>query len=132
MIGCVVTQQDDLGPLQSQHPVGLDPAAIVANAHAHDAAECSPDGKAKIADVKIQLLQVLERMLGMEFRAAGEMNLAVLAYDLAVRADEHAGVVATLDAGFDGELRVAKVEANAQTSCLVKERLRDDTRHLAL
>src|SRR5207253_387768 len=44
--------------------------------------------------------------------------------------DEHAGVVAVLDAPYDGEFGVAKGEGNVQAACFVEKHLRGGTGHL--
>src|SRR5712692_9098061 len=103
MVWRVVTQQDDLGPLESQHTVGLDPTAIVADAHSHHAAEGPPGPKAEIAHLKVAFLQILKRMVRMAVGVAGQVNLAIFANDAAIGGDEHAGVVAVLDASLDGK-----------------------------
>ncbi len=71
MIGRVVTQQDDLGSLKSKHAVGLDPAAVVADAHTDDSTEGPPGSKTEITDFKITLLQILKRMVRMVVGVTG-------------------------------------------------------------
>ena len=60
MVGCVVTQQDQLRPAQTQYTVRLRPASIIADAQPDLAAAEVEDVKAEVANVKIPLLQVLE------------------------------------------------------------------------
>src|SRR6266436_6342385 len=61
--GRVVTERDKLDALQPHDPVGLGPAAVVADAHAEDTAKCPPHRKAEIARLEITLLQMLEAAL---------------------------------------------------------------------
>src|SRR5205807_135799 len=62
----------------------LRPAAIIADAHADDAAHGAPDRKAEIAGLEVALLQVLEGARRIVVDVAGQMDLAVLADDASV------------------------------------------------
>src|SRR5262249_31316187 len=64
----VVAEHDQLDALQSHHAVGFRPAAIVAYAHADDAAQGAPYGKAEVPRLEIALFQMLERTLRVVFR----------------------------------------------------------------
>src|SRR5262245_4117664 len=84
----VVAEQHELRTLERHHPVRLRPAPIIADAHARDAAECAPDRKTEIADVEILLLEMLERQAFLVVGVPRQVNLAVLADDLAGLVDE--------------------------------------------
>src|SRR5262249_23562391 len=105
------------------HAIGLGPAAVVADAHAHDTAERLPGPKAQVAHLEVPLLQILKRMVRTAFGVAGQVNLAILADDAAVGRDQHPGVVAVLDTPFDSKLGVAEVEADAQATAFVEKDL---------
>ena len=96
----VVAEHHHLDALQAHDAVGLRPAPVVADAHAHDAAEGAADREAEIADLEIALLQMLERALRLVLGVAGQMDLAVLADDAAVALDQDRGVEAALAAVF--------------------------------
>ena len=57
----VVAEHQQLHALQRHDPVGLRPAAIVADAHAHHPPVEVPDREAEVADLEVVLLEVLER-----------------------------------------------------------------------
>ena len=78
------------------------------------AAERPPDREAEIADLEVALLQMLERNAGAMVGVSRQMHLAILADDLAVRADQDRGVVALRRAAFLGELGIAEIEADLQ------------------
>ena len=105
----VVAEHDHLDALQAHDAIGLRPAAVVADAHAEDAAHGAPHREAEIARLEIALLQMLERALGVELGMAGQVHLAVLADDLAVAVDQDRGVEVM---AVGGQLRVAEIEAD--------------------
>lgn len=72
----VVAEHDHLDALQAHDAISLGPAAVVADAHAHDAAETAPHLEAVIAWLEITLLQVLVRAAGLRLGMAGQMHLA--------------------------------------------------------
>ena len=110
----VVAERDKLDPLQAHHPVALGPAPVVADHHADHAAERAPDREAQVADLEVALFQVLEWDARAVIGVAGQIDLAVLADDPAVRADQDRGVVAVPRAAFFCELGVAEVEADLE------------------
>src|SRR3546814_19443555 len=84
----VVAAQDHLCPLQAHDAIGLRPAAVVADAHAEDAADGAPDRKAGIAEREITPLEMLEVTPRFVLVMAGEMPLALFSCDLAVEVDQ--------------------------------------------
>src|SRR5207253_72501 len=94
--------------------VGLGPAAVIADRHPDLAAERLPDAKAQIAVLEIELLQVLEGHVGIVDRAAGHMDLAVLADDPPVALDQDRGIVAVALAALLRQLAIAEIEADAE------------------
>ena len=90
----VVAEHDQLDALQAHDPIGLRPAAVVADQHADDPLERAPDREAEIADLEVALLEVLERDACAVVGMARQVHLAVLADDPAVRPDQDRGVVA--------------------------------------
>src|SRR5207249_3426411 len=125
----VVAQQHQLDALQPHHPVGLGPAAVVADAHADDGAAVPRDGPAEIAHLEVALLEVLERAPRLVLGVAGQVDLAVLEDAAAARVDEERRVVAM---AIGRLLRVAEAEAEAEPPRLVEERLRFRPGHLGL
>ena len=71
----VVAEGDDLDPLQPHDAPGLGPAAIVADAHAHEGAVVTHDGPAEVADLEVAFLQMLERPPWLVFGVAGRWIL---------------------------------------------------------
>ena len=55
----VVSDERQLAALQAQQPVGLRPAAVVADGHAEDASERAVDPEA-VAGLEVVALEVLE------------------------------------------------------------------------
>src|SRR5204862_5983683 len=55
----VIAEHDHLDALQAHDAIGLGPAPVVADAHAHDPAEGAEHAEAEIADLEIMLLQML-------------------------------------------------------------------------
>src|SRR5262249_21752004 len=96
------------------HAEGLGPTAVVADAHAEDAAHHAPDLEALVADLEVTLLQVLERRLGQVLGMTGQVDLAVAADDLALGVDQDRGVEPTCAARLLRELGVAEIESDAQ------------------
>ena len=90
--GCVVTQQDYFDTLQTQHSVRLWPAAIVADTHPQCRVQRVKHGKPQITSLEVALFQMLKGEIGFKLTVSGEMNLAILPYDLARLADEYRGV----------------------------------------
>src|SRR5439155_14488791 len=84
----IEAEHDEVGALERHDAISLRPAAVVANRHSDCAPECFPDGKAKIAVSKIELLEVLERQGGVVDRAAWHMDLAVFPDDPTVPLDQ--------------------------------------------
>ena len=125
----VEAERDDLGALEREHAECFRPAPIVADQHAADRVHEPPDAKAEVADLEVLLLEVLERRLRFVVRVAGQVHLAVLADQAAVRADEDRRVVAVI---VRRELGVADVEADAELARLVEQRPRLRARHFAL
>src|SRR5204863_1920321 len=78
--------------LQAHHAIGLRPAPVVANRHAEDAAERTPDVEAEIARLEVALLQMLECAFRVELRMTRQMNLAIFPDDLSGLVGEYAGV----------------------------------------
>ena len=75
---------------------------------------------------------MLERRVRDRLGGAGQVDLAVLADDFAVGADEDRGVEAARRSVLLAELRVAEVEPDAEPLRLVEERPGRGVRHLVL
>jgi len=63
---------------------------------------------------------------------ARQMDLAILAHDLALAVDEDRGVEAPLLSAFHDQLGIAEVEADAELPALVEKRRGLRARHLGL
>ena len=132
IVGRVVAEHDHLDALQPHDAIGLGPAPVVADAHAHDAAEAAPDAEAQIAWLEIALLQMLMSAVRLRLGMAGQMDLAVFADDVAVAVDEDRCVEAALAAVFIDKLGVAEIETDAELLRFVEQRLRFRARHFLL
>src|SRR3546814_8915515 len=113
----------DLCPLQAHDAGGLRPAAVVADAHAEDAAEGAPDRKAGIAEVEITLLEMLEGTPRFVLVMAGQMHLAVFSDDLAVAVDQDRRVEMRDHAVFFDQFGIAEIEAEAEPARFVEQGL---------
>src|SRR5688572_16033591 len=120
--GRVVAQHDHLDALQAHHPIGFGPAPVIADAHAHDAAEATPDPETKIARLEIALLQMLVNAVGLWLGMARQMHLAVFADDRSVAADQDRSVEAARSALLLPKLGVAEIKADAQLLGLVEKK----------
>ncbi len=107
----VVAQHHHLDVLQTHHAISLGPAAVVADAHAHVAAERLEHREAEIADLEVALLEVLERPLGLVLGMARQVDLAVLAGDAAVTLDDDRGIEVARLAAFVDQLGIAEAHA---------------------
>ena len=94
----VVAEHDHFDTLQAHDAIGLRPAAVIADAHAHHPAEAAPDTETQIAGFEIAFLKMLVGAVRLRFGMAGKVDLAVLADDLGVPVDEDGGVEAALAA----------------------------------
>ena len=128
----VIAERDQLDPLQAHHPVALGPAPVVADHHADHAAERTPDRKAQVAYLEVALFEVLERDALAMIGVAGQMDLAILADDLAVRADQDRGVVAVSRAALLRDLGVAEMEADLELGGELEQRPGRRVGHLLL
>ena len=125
----VVADQHELGALQPEHPVGLGPTTVVADRHAHDAAERAPHLEAFWPDLEVALLEMLERAPRLVLVVTGQMHLPVAADLTPVAAHEDLRVVAV---PLGRLLREAEAEPDAEARRFVEQRLRVDRRHLGL
>ncbi len=128
----VVAEHDHLDVLQAHHAVGLGPAPVIADAHAEVAAHRLPHAKAQVADLEVALLQVLEGAPGLVLGVARQVDLAVLAGDLAGAIDQDRRIEAMHRAAALLDLGKAEADADAEALRLVEQRRRLVARHLAL
>lgn len=83
VLGRVVAEQHHFDALQTHDAVGFGPAAIVADAHANDAAKGSPHIEAQVAHFEVALFEVLKGAMGFIFGVTRQVDFAVLADDAA-------------------------------------------------
>src|SRR6202162_2739376 len=100
VVGRVVAEHNHFDALKAHHSIGFRPAAVVADAHAHDAAEGAPDPETVVARLEIALLEVLMLAVRLRLRVAGEMDLPIFADYGAVPVDEDRGVEPALLISF--------------------------------
>ena len=90
-------------PCRPEHPVGLGPAAVVADELADDPAEGALGHEALGAGVEVALLEVLELAPRLEVGVPRQVDLAVAVDDLALLVDQdHRVVAAGLAPGCPG------------------------------
>ncbi len=128
--GGVVAQQDHLRALQAHDAIGLGPAAVVAQGHAHHPAKAAPDIE-RFSRLEVVLLQMLECAPWFVLGMPRQMHFAVLADDLPVLAHQDGCIEAALDAMLDRQLRIAQVKAYAQLARGLEQHPRLRTGHLA-
>ena len=128
----VVAEEHELGPLKPEHPIGLRPAPIVADAHPDDAVERPPRRKAEVADLEIALLQMLKGKLRPVVGMTRQVHLAVLPDLPPLPVDQNRRVVAAGPALLLRKLAVAEVEADSEPGGLVEQGPGLGSRHLAL
>src|SRR3546814_18901660 len=81
------------------------------------------------SDLEILLLKVLERRLRLVVGMARQMDLAVTADDAARLVDQHRGIEA---AAVSGQFGIAEVEADAQFTGAIAQRMCLRARHAGL
>src|SRR5690606_9962829 len=128
----VIAEHHQLDALQAEDAIGLRPAPIVAQRHAGNSPKGTPDAEAQVARLEIALLQVLESPPWLVLMVSRQMNLAVLADDLARLIDDDRGVEPARALAVLDQLRVAEVEADAELDGSLEQRSRLRSRHLAL
>ena len=119
-LGGVVAEHDHLDALEPEDPVGLGPAAVVADAHPEDPAEGLPHRETEVADLEVALLEVLERRFGQVVGVSGEVDLPVLPDDLPA-VHENRGVEVAMAVPFPDQFRVSEMEADAELAGGVEE-----------
>ena len=113
---CVVTQKDHFGTLQTQHSVRLWPAAIVADTHPQCRVQRVKHGKPQITGFEVALFQMLKGKIGFKLTVSGEMNLAILPYDLASLVDEYRGVEPPGRIVVADVFSITEITSNSRTS----------------
>ena len=83
MLGRVVTEHDHLDALEAHDAIALGPASVVADHHAKPPAHGLPDRPAEIAGLEIALLEILKDGVRPVIGMTRQVDLAVLADDLA-------------------------------------------------
>ena len=132
VVGRVVAQQHHLDRAQGHDPVGLRPAAVVADAHSKVAAHGLPDRKPEVAGLEVAFFEMLEGALRPVVGMARQVDFSILADDGAAVVHQHRGVEA-LQAGVGlGEFGVAEVEPDAQFGGGLEQDAGLGARHLAL
>src|SRR6202790_3989443 len=90
--GRVVADQHHLDALQAHDAIGLRPPPVVADRHAKDTTERTPDVEAEITRLEVALLQMLKGALGIELGMARQVNLAVFSDDPGRSVREDGGI----------------------------------------
>ena len=118
-VGCVVERgvvadQDQLGALQAEHPVGLGPPPIVADRHSDDPSEGPPGPEPVRARLEVMALGVLELAPRLVVGMARDVYLTELRHHRAVTLHQDIGVVAVLCAVLAGvDLGVSEGEPDS-------------------
>ena len=124
----VVTDQDQLGTVQCEYPVGLRPSAVVAGGHPDDTAERVPRVE-RITGFEVAAFEVLELPPRLMFTMTGQMDLVVRADDRTVAFNKDLGVEAT---PIGGELGVPETEPHLEFGGTREEAFGLRTGHLGL
>ena len=124
----VVTDQDQLGTVQREYPVGLRPTAVVAGGHPDNAAERVPRVE-RIAGFEVAAFEMLELPPRLMFTMTGQMDLVVRADDRTVAFNKDLGVEAT---PVGGELGVPEAEPHPEFGGTREEALGLGPGHLGL
>src|SRR5262249_63307 len=90
----VVADEHYLCAAEATHAVGLRPAAIVAERHSDTGSMEIEDGKAEIAGLEIETLE-MDRRTDLRLSRTGQVDLAIAADEVTVLADEVHGVEAS-------------------------------------
>ena len=117
----VVADEHQFRAAQPHDPISLRPAAIVADGHAYDAAERTPDLKTFSALLEISPFKVLEPSVRFVVFVARYVHLAELAYKGAVSFGED-GRVEAVSVGC--QFGIAEVDADAELGCFCEKLFR--------
>src|ERR1700751_4795416 len=96
VVGRIISEHHQFDALKTHDPVGLGPAAIIANAHAHHAAKGAPDAETQVAWLEIALLQMLVGEAFLRLGMARPMHLPIFPDDIARTVDQDRSVKSTL------------------------------------
>ena len=119
----VVADHHHLDALQAHDPIGLAPAAVIADRHPHHAAECVDHTEAA-SRLEIALLQMLKLAPRLVLGVAGQMDLAVFRDDRAALVDQDRRVVAVAIRSLDRQLGIAEVKPDAALAREIEQGLR--------
>ena len=128
----VVSQHDQLHPLQTHDPEGFRPAPVVADTHAHPSAKGLEGRKSQIAGFEIAFFEMLKRSPRFVLSVAGKVDLAVFADDIAALVDQNGGVEMMGAPALAHHFRVAQIKANTEFHRSFEQRLGIGAGHLAL
>src|ERR1700691_4656309 len=110
----VVAEHDHFYALQSHDAISLGPASVIADAHAHDAAQRAPNRQSELARLEVALFQMLEASLRSVIGVAGQVHFAVFADDAARFVDQNGRVEAVFAPALLDQLGIADAEGNAE------------------
>src|SRR3984885_3003057 len=117
----VVAEHDHFDALQSHDAIGLGPAPVIADAHAHNAAKRAPNRESEVARLEVALFQMLEASLRLGIGVPGQVHFAVFADDAARPRGNSVRVEAVFTPGVLNKLGVADAEGNAEPLGLVEQ-----------
>ncbi len=85
--GRVVAQRHQFDTLKPHHPEGFRPSAVIADAHADDAAHGPPYRKAEVPGFEIAFFKMLEAAFRLKLGMSRQVNFAVFSLDFPVFID---------------------------------------------
>ncbi len=88
----VVSEHDQLDPLQPKNPKGFGPASVIANAHADFATKCIKCIKTHIAHFEISFFQVLKWKAWFMLNMPRQVDLSVLANNCSGLVNRYGGI----------------------------------------
>jgi hypothetical protein len=85
----VVAEHDHFDALKSHDAISLGPAPVVADAHAHHAAQGAPNRESEVARLEVALFQMLEASLRPVIGVPGQVHFSILADNAARLVDQN-------------------------------------------
>src|SRR6202046_2878541 len=119
----VVSEHHQFDALKAHNAVGFRPSAVVADAHAHHAAESAPNAEPEVSWLEIAFLQMLVGAPVLGLGMARKVHFTIFPDDGARAVDEDRSVETTLAPRLQSELCIAEIKANPKLLRLLEQRM---------